>query len=307
MESDAGGHEIRSRLGSLLEETTLHVALFDPEDRVRFANAVFRHTFAIEEGTRPSWAGIMRRCRETGRGSLIVTRDFEGWLASAKSRRGKLPFRAFEADLTDGRWIWVTETVDAEGWMLCIASDITHLRASERDLRQAHDMALRASHTDELTGLSNRRAMMSQLEAMARRGEAGAMREAACILDIDFFKRINDVYGHQAGDTVLLDFARRLDAVTRRQDSFGRIGGEEFMLLLPGTSLLEAEAIIERILALVRDSRPLPDVPTLSYTCSAGIAAFVPGDTVHSLYARADAALYAAKRAGRDRFAIRLP
>lgn len=82
---------------------------------------------------------------------------------SAQSRRGKLPYRAFEMDLYDGRWFWMTETVQQDGWMLCVASDVTELRQGYRTLRQDRDLAVRASQTDELTGTANRRFVFAKL------------------------------------------------------------------------------------------------------------------------------------------------
>lgn len=297
--------EIAARFSALAELTEVLVALYDPEDRLFRANHAFREAFAIAEGEHPSWAEVMCRNHGKGRGSVISSDDFENWLASARSRRGKLPYRAFEADLLDGRWLWMTETTDRDGWMLCIASDITSLRAEERELRRDRDLALKASQTDALTGISNRRSMVAQLDALVRRGAMEGRPGSICIMDIDFFKQINDVHGHQVGDAVLLDFTRRVQPFLRGHDCFGRIGGEEFMLLLPDTGLLDAEAVINRVLAVIRDARPLPEAPGISYSCSAGLAAYMAGDTSQTLYARADAALYAAKRAGRDRWESR--
>ncbi|MDQ0321824.1 diguanylate cyclase (GGDEF)-like protein [Pararhizobium capsulatum DSM 1112] len=199
----------------------------------------------------------------------------------------------------------MTETVNRDGWMLCIASDITHLRADERDLRQDRDLALRASQTDELTGISSRRYVMNKLEEMIMRNLPDQPREGClCIFDIDFFKGINDLYGHQTGDDVLLDFARRVQPIVRRHDCFGRVGGEEFMLLLPDTSAEEGEGIVRRIMEIVRASRPLSGAPLFRYTCSAGLATMAVGDSAKVLYARADAALYSAKQSGRDRIMI---
>lgn len=247
----------------------------------------------------------MRRNHALGLGTVISVPDFEAWVVSAQSRRGKVPFRAFETDLVDGRWLWMTETVNRSGWMLCIANDITHLRADERTLRQDRDLALKASQTDELTGISNRRYMMTQLEAMiCSQPQDGPVSGCISILDIDFFKGINDLYGHQTGDEILLDFARRVHPIVRRHDCFGRIGGEEFMLIFPETTLAEGEWIVARVLETVRTARPLLSVPLFSYTCSAGIAALQPGETAKEIYSRADAALYDAKHSGRDRMAV---
>lgn len=296
---------VSERLASLHCGSSVLVALYDEADQLRFANTAFRSAFALDTIETPFWGDLMRRNTAAGKGTIIRAPDFETWLVSAQSRRGKLPFRAFETDLADGRWLWMTETVDENGWMLCIASDITHIRASERDLRQDRDLAVKASQTDELTSISNRRFMMAALETLVVR-ELGATPVRGCvsIMDLDYFKRINDHFGHQAGDLVLVDFARRVHPLVRRRDSFGRIGGEEFMLILPDTSLSQGEMIIERILQAVRNARPIEAMPGFSYTCSAGLVAMHGGETAREVYSRADAALYEAKQNGRDRLRI---
>lgn len=293
------------RLAALLSMSAALVAVYDDSDRLRFANDAFRSAFALAPQETPLWSDLMRRNTQAGRGTVIRTADFESWLISAQSRRGKLPFRAFETDLVDGRWLWMTETVEENGWMLCIANDITHIRTSERDLRQDRDFALRASQTDELTGIANRRFMMAALEDIVRR-QVGAerVRGCTCILDLDFFKRINDRFGHQTGDDVLVDFARRVHRLVRRRDSFGRIGGEEFMLVLPDTNLEEGEVIVDRVLQAIRHARPIRSMPSFSYTCSAGLVELHPGETAREIYSRADAALYVAKQTGRDQLKI---
>ena len=297
--------EIASSLAELRDATDVLIALYDAYDRLRYANDAFRATFALDPEEAPLWPDMMRRNRARGLGTVIRVDDFDTWITSAQSRRGKAPFRAYETDLVDGRWLWMTETVNRDGWMLCIASDITHLRVEERNLRQDRDLAMRASQTDELTGISNRRYIMGKLEEMVIGNRPEQPRDGClCILDIDFFKGINDLYGHQVGDDVLLDFARRVQPIVRRRDCFGRVGGEEFMLLLPDTTREEAEAIIERIMGVVRASRPLPGAPLFRYTCSAGVAVMVAGDCAKTLYSRADAALYDAKQSGRDRIIV---
>ena len=297
--------DLQARLASLRDDTEAFIGLYDQQDRLRYANRAFRTAFALDETETPLWPDLMRRNHALGRGTVISVPDFEAWVVSAQSRRGKVPFRAFETDLVDGRWLWMTETVNRSGWMLCIANDITDLRADERTLRQDRDFALKASQTDDLTGISNRRYMMAQLEAMIRSQPVGGpVSGCISILDIDFFKGINDRYGHQTGDEILLDFARRVYPIVRRHDCFGRIGGEEFMLIFPETTLAESEWIVARVLETVRTARPLLSVPLFSYTCSAGIAALQLGETAKEIYSRADAALYDAKHSGRDRMAI---
>jgi diguanylate cyclase (GGDEF)-like protein len=297
--------EVASRLGRLQAGSFVLMALYDEHDRLRYANQAFRSAFALTSDEMPFWADIMRRNTSAGKGTIIRVADFESWLVSAQSRRGKMPFRAFETDLVDGRWLWMTETVQSDGWMLCIATDITSIRTTQRSLRQDRDLAIRAAQTDELTGIANRRFMMAALEALIVSQKTAELAIGCmCIIDLDLFKRINDRFGHQTGDDVLVDFARRVHPMVRRRDSFGRVGGEEFMLVLPDTTLEEGELIVNRLLSMIRHSRPIAAMPGFSYTCSAGVADTRSSDTASGVYKRADEALYLAKQDGRDRLKI---
>ncbi len=131
--------EISRKLLHLCDHTPTLVAAYDSFDRMRYANQAFRSAFFIDANEMPLWSDLMRRNFYSGRGTVIRERDFEAWLISTLSRRGKTGFRAFGTDLVDGRWLWMTETVQADGWMLCIASDITKLRAHGRAVRQDRD------------------------------------------------------------------------------------------------------------------------------------------------------------------------
>jgi diguanylate cyclase (GGDEF)-like protein len=283
------------------QNTPLLVALFDAGDQLRFANPAFRKSYGLSADEAPTWAELMLRNHALGVGALITTSDIASWLVSARSRRGKLPFRAFEADLCDGRWVWMTETLRSDGWMLCVASDITELRSNERALRQARDVALRAAQTDVLTGISNRAHILQQVEHSIEQLNLYDTPCGVALVDLDHFKRVNDTYGHPAGDAVLKHFAHAVHGILRRDDGLGRVGGEEFVILFPGIYPTGLEGIVSRILDIVRQSHPLPEHPQFGYTCSAGIAALRPAEKLRSLYNRLDVALYAAKGAGRDR------
>ncbi|NEI59582.1 diguanylate cyclase [Rhizobium leguminosarum] len=292
--------EIFEQILHLSGRTETLIAVYDGHDRLQYANTAFRSVYFIEPDEAPLWPDLMRRNFELGRGTVIRTGNFDEWLRSTQSRRGKIGYRAFETDLCDGRWFWMTEAVQKSGWMLSIASDITSLRAHGRIVRQDRDQAIKASYTDELTGVANRRFVMARVDDMltaARHGNNGCL----AVFDIDNFKRINDRLGHHAGDVVLRDFAHRIHQIVRRNDCFGRVGGEEFVLVMPATGPEDAVAMVERMLTVIRFSRPLPESPDFSYTCSAGIAACTPSDSASDLYRRADQALYAAKLSGRDR------
>lgn len=196
----------------------------------------------------------------------------------------------------------MSETVREDGSMLCIACDISNLRLDGRDLRMERDMAKRAALSDPLTGISNRSHMIEQLEAHLNKKRTQA--EFSCgvaFMDLDFFKKVNDRFGHPVGDTVLQHFSKTVRHNLRREDGFGRIGGEEFMLLLPNTHLDSFAQKIQTILDALSAERPLVQAPDFSYTCSAGGSLLRAEDSVDSVIERVDWALYTAKAQGRNR------
>lgn len=171
---------------------------------------------------------------------------------------------------------------------------------------------LRSGFTDVLTGWHNRRYLTVRLSeelARARRNQVGIV---CLMLDIDHFKRVNDTWGHAAGDVVLRELAHRIETQVRASDVAARYGGEEFVVLLPGTDVSSAKLLAERIrVAISEFPIDLPGGEQVTTTVSIGIAEIrVSRDEVDlktigdSLLARADVALYAAKSAGRDRIIV---
>ncbi|AQS63257.1 MULTISPECIES: sensor domain-containing diguanylate cyclase [Rhizobium/Agrobacterium group] len=290
------------QLLNLMEASQQGYALFDGSDELRFANTAFRKALGIGPDDFQSWVELMRNGYRSSTGTAIETSDFELWLRSAKTRRGKLPFRTIETGLNDGRWVLTTETTLPGGWMLCVVTDISELGIELRDLRQERDRALKSALSDELTGLGNRRYAMDSLNHMLGPNKAQAL--AVIIMDIDHFKSVNDRFGHACGDLVLKDFAARLSASVGRDDLVGRIGGEEFLLVLSGSRMHSAETVMRGLLSSLADASPLGDMPDFRYSCSAGIAFANPGESASDVLRRADTALYEAKNTGRNRFVI---
>jgi diguanylate cyclase (GGDEF)-like protein len=182
----------------------------------------------------------------------------------------------------------------------CVAK---YLPANDPEARLAAELHRRAT-ADPLTGLPNRRAFDEALaREVARAGRAGAAL-ALVLVDVDHFKRVNDVHGHPAGDLVLRAVAERIAAAARAGDLVGRLGGEEFAIALPGAERASAAEAAERIRARVGSEPIAVDGAALAVTISAGVASF-PADAADgpALVARADARLYEAKRAGRNRVA----
>ena len=161
-------------------------------------------------------------------------------------------------------------------------------------LRQAHGEAVQEAHTDALTEVSNRRHIMQLGDAALSDRRKQSQPLCVAILDLDHFKAVNDAYGHAIGDAVLRAFCRHVSQQIRPSHMLGRLGGEEFVLLMPGTSLAEAEVVLERV------RRTLQPQAGISYTFSAGVAQAGVGELLPAVIERADHALYEAKRAGRD-------
>jgi two-component system cell cycle response regulator len=158
---------------------------------------------------------------------------------------------------------------------------------------------LESSLSDALTGIGNRRSLEQSLAVEINRARSGGEPLCAVMLDIDHFKRVNDDFGHAAGDVVLAHVGALLKAQTRSTDVVARFGGEEFTLLLPLADLAQAAAKAAQIGGLL--SREPIGPLTRPVTASFGVAELAPGEDGAALLSRADAALYDAKRAGRDR------
>jgi diguanylate cyclase (GGDEF)-like protein len=205
---------------------------------------------------------------------------------------------------------------DAERFTLDHASDfLAHLGVIasfciENMINRAR--LLRSGFTDVLTGWNNRRYLLVRLGEELARARRDGTRLVCLMLDIDRFKRVNDTWGHAAGDAVLRELAKRIESQVRASDVAARYGGEEFVILLPDTDVGAAAKLAERLRGKISASPMLlPGGDAITITASMGIAAVRPGPVDknlktlgESLIARADVALYAAKSAGRDRVMI---
>jgi diguanylate cyclase (GGDEF)-like protein len=170
-------------------------------------------------------------------------------------------------------------------------------------LKQAYKRIEELAELDELTGSFNRRCIMRMLDDEIARAHRTKMPFSVALIDLDWFKRINDAYGHPTGDEVLRTFAITIFANIRNMDRFGRYGGEEFLLILPETPHDAAARILDRQREIIADLDWSAFSPGMRVTISAGIATLAPDEAPDALLARADSALYAAKARGRNRVA----
>jgi diguanylate cyclase len=175
------------------------------------------------------------------------------------------------------------------------------LHSRNFELKAAYKRIEELAELDDLTGSFNRRCIMRLLDDRIADAQHSNAPCSIALIDLDWFKRINDSYGHPIGDEVLRTFALTVFANIRGIDGFGRYGGEEFLLILPETSSDSAARILERLRTIVADLDWSAFSPGLRVTISVGLATLRPDETPDSLLARADSALYAAKAQGRDR------
>lgn len=176
------------------------------------------------------------------------------------------------------------------------------VQRATRELRRQKDAAEMAARVDPLTGVFSRRAFNEAAETEMQRALRYGQPLSLIMVDIDHFKQVNDTYGHTTGDSVLASFAATLAQEVREVDVIGRLGGEEFAVLLPNTDVTEALRVAERMRLAVASGNLQADGELLRYTASFGVAAFDPRElSLNRFIDRADAALYEAKRSGRNR------
>jgi diguanylate cyclase len=188
-------------------------------------------------------------------------------------------------------------------WFAMMGAYIGRLRRqlnkSIAELESSQAIAVR----DDLTGAYNRRYLMGALFKEKNRSDRGGEPFSVCLIDIDFFKKVNDTRGHLIGDQVLRLFTQAIQPDVRTTDYFGRFGGEEFLLILSETSVNGACVHAERVRRSIEQHRFTEIDDSLSITVSIGVTQYRPREEISSTLNRADMALYDAKASGRNRVA----
>ena len=184
--------------------------------------------------------------------------------------------------------------------MAATGSILLMTRRLNAQVSDARNRLVGVARTDELTGLLNRRGTLARLETEVARSARTGTPLALAMLDLDHFKNVNDTFGHSVGDEMLRHFARLVDDESRSYDIVGRLGGEEFLLIAPETDLEEAAIVAERIRTRVAAEPLRMNGEPIPMTVSIGVTELTDGEDIDALLLRADAAMYAAKDAGRD-------
>lgn len=276
--------------------------IFDDEFRIIRVNDAYAH---LKNKTAAELIG--RKCYEVLEGrpntceACVVGKTFHSADPCAKDK---------SVSLKDGTQVWMEiytyPIQDDDGRVTHVIEytrDITERKKSEEEKRRLIERLEYLSRTDSLTGLMNRRALTDSLSYELDRAKRYESDLSLILCDIDNFKEINDSYGHDAGDRALQMLSATLKTALRKTDIAGRYGGDEFMLVLPETTLNGAEFLAEKILAEIRnldlrfrDGRLIRMSTSIGVACLSG-----KNETIDALIKRADDAMYSSKQAGRDR------
>lgn len=280
------------------------IAVIDKDDRILYCNPAFVSMFSLEDfsplgRTHDEFLAWMYTHRI---GSSKGQATLEDWMSQVKSLYRVRTYHTSEVSLIDGRWVLVAQQLYRSGSIVTVCTDITRSKEAELALHVAYSELERLAMTDELTGVPNRRSFMARLESERQRAERYQRQVSLAILDLDHFKQVNDRHGHPAGDEVLKHFAGMLRRHMRSEDMIGRLGGEEFALLMPETASRGAQALLERIRQELAQAPMDFIAPGFGYTFSAGVAELDLTDlpTCNHWIHEADQALYRAKAAGRN-------
>ena len=288
------------KLTTAIEQASVTVIMTDKYGSIQYGNPAFEKIsgFSLEEAI-----GKNPRILKSGLTPDTVFKDLWKNITEGKAWEGELINKRKDGTLyyEEAR---ITPIIDSEGNIvnfLAIKQDISQRKYLEEKLKQT-------SRRDSLTNIYNRRYVFDKLNEIVKLNKIDRQMFSLAIIDIDFFKKVNDTYGHQAGDYILKEFAEILTQSIRTDDILGRYGGEEFVLLLKDTNKQSSAQIIGRILQRIRETSFNFENNEIKITFSCGISelAEIERDilTVERLVNEADRRLYKAKDTGRNRIVI---
>lgn len=298
------------RLADALADMADGLVMFDAEDRLVLCNDRYRELFPRTARLRvpgTPFRDILRASISAGEQAGVAPDAVEEWIEQTCASL-HVPGETL-IELGDGRWLNTRVRPTADGGSLSVLTDVTAARIAEQRLSELNRQLETLARVDGLTGLMNRRAFDETLEAEFRQSVRNGTPLSLLLLDVDHFKAFNDIYGHPAGDACLRTVGGVLARSIRRPlDRCARYGGEEFALILPETPTDGAL----KVAAAIRDGLAAEGIPhagsdTGTLTISIGAATFAGGNSgtaKNDLISSADAALYEAKAAGRNRVSV---
>jgi diguanylate cyclase (GGDEF)-like protein len=255
---------------------------------------------ALTRGGHRDRAIAMTRHTGAGDGIAAIDRHVDGIIEAERVRLRSLTAHAGSVTATLLRFIYLMSAAGLCLLVLAVLSAVALRRSFARERNYRDELQKRAD-TDELTGVANRRQLLTVLERRILEARAAGAPLSFALFDLDNFKRVNDTYGHAVGDRAIRHVVRTALRMVRVNDLIGRLGGEEFGIILPKAAEDNAFTVCERLRKRLRDEgMPLDEEQKLWVTISSGIACLRDEDDAASLIERADQALYTAKRDGRD-------
>lgn len=281
--------ERRRQLDAALDAMSQGVCLFDRSGHVSVRNARFLEIYGLPQDAVPpgaSFSELKKACIASG---AVPERDVEADDVIADSD--------IEQELRSGRFIRISQRMLADGGVICTYTDFTVEKRAEDEL-------LHRTLHDSLTSLPNRSLLVSRIDQVLA-GKDGERSGAVMLLDVDFFKSVNDNHGHAAGDALLKVIAQRLKGAVRETDTVARLGGDEFAILLTEREHAgDAAAVARRILDMAAEAIVIEGC-AMRVGLSIGIASLASdGASTDDVLKAADIALYKAKRSGRGKYAL---
>jgi len=292
-------------LKETLEFSPDSFGIFDENQILIYCNSTFSNMFGVtrEEAIGQSHTHLLKESWRAKKGIKIECDDFSEWIKRLEQLHDEKSLNQFEADLRDGRWFKMTRMSLDSGFTVFFGVDITELKETQKSLQEANKKILTLANTDQLTGLYNRRAFSSLSDEMIESAIKEKQILSLLLIDFDLFKEINDQFGHDAGDKVLREFATISKVFFANYKTLCRIGGEEFVVLLPNAELSTAHTLAEAFCDLVASHTFYLAYSNqhIQITVSIGVSQWRSTDKgINDLLQRADSALYKAKAAGRN-------
>jgi diguanylate cyclase (GGDEF)-like protein len=292
--------QARDRLFDAIEALPDGFVYYDADDKLLLCNQRYREMYPqsaelMKEGA--SFEEVIRGGVANGQYPAAIGRE-EAWIQKRLEihRNAEGPL---EQELPDGRWIRIVERRTSDGGLVGFRTDITELK------RREFALELLAT-TDSLTGALNRRRFMEDGDKELRRARRYGAPVAVLLVDIDYFKRINDSHGHAIGDEVLRRLVAEMFETLREHDLICRYGGEEFAVLFPETDAAAGEVAAERLRVAIEQMQVPTEKGNVCPTVSIGGTQIdVHNDSLESALSRADSALYEAKEKGRNQVCFR--
>jgi len=278
------------------------ISVFGPDDTIMFSNQTFAslYNLTVPEINGQLWQHCVKQSFDKKVGLQYDTKNIDDWLDKANQLRRSGIQRTFEINTLDNRWFLCNETTNEQGYIVFHGIENTRSKQLEIELKNTGEKLKKLASTDSLTGLYNRRYFFMRLKDEISRFQRSDKFISVIMLDLDYFKKINDQHGHNSGDEVLINFAKVIKKLIRPYDIAARMGGEEFAIILPNTNMQEGQMVAERIRQTIEAMSFEYIATNLKVTVSIGGMTSNTEHNASKFTLKSDNALYRAKNNGRN-------